>query len=255
MSLRVTDLTFAYDETPVLRGLSFEVESPGIVGLVGPNAAGKSTLLKIMAGQLQPRGEVAWDGTSLVDLAVQKRRETMSYMPQSALNDAEITVLEAVLLARLNRLGWSVSDEDVDRAMETLAKLDIAGLARRSLGALSGGQQQLVGIAQVLVKTPELLLMDEPTAGLDLQHRLEILERIRSLTRSRGMLSLLVLHDLNLAARFTDRIIVLDEGRVHGMGSPRDVLTESTLREVYGVEAEVNVGADDVPHIQLKEAI
>lgn len=254
MNLTVKDLTFSYRDEPVLRGVTFDVKRTGVVGVVGPNAAGKSTLMKALFGQIVPSGRILVDGQPLEEMNSAQRRDTISYMPQSRLDQVQITVLESILLARLNRLGWSIPDSELDRAMKTLETLGIENLARRPLGELSGGQQQMVGIAQVLVRNPRLLLMDEPTAGLDLNHRLAILEQVREMTHEREMISFLVLHDLNLAARFADQIMVLNDGEMYRMGSPSDVLTQKTLRDVYDVEASINRD-ESIPHIRLKQAL
>lgn len=245
--LRVEALSFAYADAPVLRGVSFGAPPAGVTALIGPNAAGKSTLFKCIAGLLAGRGKVEVDGRPLAAMDRAEVNRTVAYLPQENPTAAVLTVFEAVLLARQHAGSWRVADDDLTRVAAALEDLGIADLALRYLNELSGGQKQLVSIAQALVRAPRVLLMDEPTSSLDLQRQLEVLGLIRRIARERGVTVVVALHDLNLAARHADRVLVLDGGVLRAAGSPADVLTPATILDVYGVEARVDLDAEGVP--------
>ncbi|MCG3181756.1 MAG: putative siderophore transport system ATP-binding protein YusV [Phycisphaerae bacterium] len=255
MNLAARSLTFSYRPAePVLRGVDLEI-GPGVTALIGPNAAGKSTLLKCLAGLLHPGGCVLLDGQDLARMPRARRCERISFMPQQPLPPAALSVFETVLLGRLDRLGWRVDDADVAFVRGLLAELDISGLADRGVGELSGGQAQMVAIAQALAREPAVLLMDEPISNLDLQHAFQILQLIRELTARRGMTTAVVMHDLNMAARFADRLCVLSDGCVRIAGLPGEVLTERTIADVYRVRARVSADEQGRPHVTPLDAL
>ncbi len=169
-----------------------------VVAVIGPNAAGKSTLFKRMAGLLRGPGEVSLEGSG-------KGRRAFGYMPQDTSANAVLTVYESILLARKQGSGWRVDEDDLRLIDEVMAAIDITPIAFRSLGELSGGQRQLVGIAQALVREPDILLMDEPTSALDLHRQMEVLAFLRQAARQRGIIVFIALHDLNQAMRFADQ--------------------------------------------------
>lgn len=254
MSLYLEDVSFAYDSELVLNQINLQVDS-SITALVGPNAAGKSTLLRCVAGILKPQGRVVLDGQELSALGTRERAQLVGYLVQDGLGSMELTVLEAVLLGRFRTLSWRVSETDLDLALATLNDLGIAHLALRSVCELSGGQQRMVSIAQVLVQDPRVLLMDEPTANLDLRHQLEIAALLKEMTLRKGLVTTLVLHDLNFAVRVADTIVVLHEGRVFACGNPASVVTPEMLRAVYGVWARVHIDEEGIPVITLLDSV
>lgn len=251
MSIRVENFTFSYGSTPVLSGVSLQDARPGeLLGLVGPNAAGKSTLLKCMAGLLKPSGRIWLDGEEIDSAETRRKlRRQVTYLPQEYASTAAITVFEAVLVARQQSSSWIVGDDDITAVATILNELRLDHLALRYLSELSGGQRQMVAVAQSLAREPRVLLLDEPTSSLDLQRQLELLQLVRSLARERAMTVLIALHDLNLAARFVDRLVILHQGQSFADGPPADVLTEVMLWNVYGVEARVERDADGIPRI------
>jgi iron complex transport system ATP-binding protein len=254
--LRVESLSFAYGQTPVLRGVSFD-EPPvgGVTALIGPNAAGKSTLFKCLAGLLVGQGTVLLDGQELRALGRDEIRRRVAYLPQENPTAAVLTVFEAVLLARQQTSSWWVDDASLAATATALDDLGVEELATRYLNELSGGQKQLVSIAQALVRAPRVLLMDEPTSSLDLHRQLDVLGLIRRVARERGITALVALHDLNLAARHADHLLVLHGGRLYAAGTPAAVLSERTIREVYGVEARVEVDVDGRPVVTALRAV
>ena len=248
--LTVDDLDFSYGSTPILQGISISDAGPGqITAVIGPNAAGKTTLFKCLAGLLKPRGSIRLDGAELRDLGTADITRRVGYLPQEGPVNAVLTVFEALLLARKHTMSWRVSDEDLAVAGQVLRDLDIEPLSLRYLNELSGGQKQLVSIAQVLARDPQVLLLDEPTSNLDLQRQLEVLDLLRSVTAGRSMITLISLHDLNLAARFADHFVVMTAGKIYAAGDAATVLTPGMLRDVYQVNASVRVDADGIPQV------
>ncbi|MGD6851766.1 MAG: ABC transporter ATP-binding protein [Candidatus Bathyarchaeia archaeon] len=254
MKLEVKNLTFAYQSTPVLNGICMEAEQM-VTALIGPNAAGKSTLLKCMSGLLKSNNSKKQAGSILLDgrdTKVYTRDDflrAVSYLPQDAPCSSALTVFEAVLLGRMNSLGWKVSDEDLKLALDAMEKLGIEGLAKRSMGELSGGQKQMVSIAQSIIRKPAVLLMDEPTNSLDLQHQLELFELIKMITKENKMTTVVALHDLNLAARYADKIVLMNLGKIEATGKPESVITVDMIRNIYGVNARVMTDDEGIPQV------
>lgn len=236
MSLHAHGLGVRHGTRVALSGVALRVAAGEVVAVAGPNGSGKSSLLRALAGLLPHEGRV--------------EREPglgIGYMPQDSAARASLTVLEVVLLGRLGSLGLRVRAEDLEAAQQAMDELGIAGLAARRIDELSGGQRQMAMLAQVLAARPGILLLDEPVSALDPRHQLEVLGAVRRLTDSRGLATLVVLHDLNAAARHCDRLVVLDGGRVAAEGPPGDVLRASLLAEVFGIEAQLGTAADGRP--------
>lgn len=251
MSVRVDGFSFRYGSTSVLDGVSLAAARPGeLLGIVGPNAAGKSTFLKCVAGLQRASGQIWLDGEEITSSDQWRRlRRVVTYLPQEYASTAAITVFEAVLVARQQTASWVVGDDDVAAVAAILDDLRLEPIALRYLSELSGGQRQMVAVAQALAREPRVLLLDEPTSSLDLQRQLELLQLVQTLAAERSMTVLIALHDLNLAARFVDRLVILHQGKAYAEGSPSDVLTEMMLWQVYGIEARVERDADDLPRI------
>ncbi|MEM7024490.1 MAG: ABC transporter ATP-binding protein [Pseudomonadota bacterium] len=249
MSLSVRALSFSYGkQAPVLRDVRIEPITPGrLTALIGPNAAGKSTLFRCIAGILPcPQATVYLDDD---DLALSSRREwskQVCFVPQGFMTSAALTVFDLVLLARKHLSGWRVTSQDIDASETVLLKLGIGHLAETYVGDLSGGQQQMVSLSQALVREPALFLLDEPTSALDLRHQLEIMTVIRDVTSERGITTIVALHDLNLAARFADEMILMREGEIAATGPPKDILCSQELEDTYGVNLDVHTTSDDV---------
>ncbi len=254
--LAVQGLTFAYGAHAVLRGVTVPCLAPGTVtALLGPNAAGKTTLLKCMAGLLKGQGAVCLDGVDIGRYPLEQLTRRVAYLPQDTNVPGVLTVFESVLLARQPAVSWRVQDADLAAVWQVIVSLGLEPLAQSYLNELSGGQRQLVSIAHALVRQPRVLLLDEPTSSLDLQHQLEVLALVRSVAAETGASVVISLHDLNLAARHADRLLVLHGGRACAIGPPCEVLTPELLRTVYAVEAEVSLDSDGVPHVAARSAV
>lgn len=243
MSALVAEALHAgYGAREVIRGVDLTLERGGVVALVGPNGAGKSTLLRCFAGLLRPRaGRVLLDGVDLRTFDRPAIARRVAVVPQSFEVIFPFTVREVVGLGRTARLGplgvpTAADAAAVDRA---LVDLDLAALADRSVDAVSGGERQRTVLAMALAQEGDVLLLDEPTVHLDPAHQRATLELVRSLARSRGLVAVAVLHDLNLAATLCDRFVVLDRGAVVRDGRPADVLDAVTIGAVFGPGLDV----------------
>jgi iron complex transport system ATP-binding protein len=240
--LMIERLSAGYPRRPVIRELTLSpIEAGQVTALVGPNAAGKSTLLLALIGLVSATGAVRLGERDLLRLSIAERATLAAFMPQVLPQGVALTVLESVIAAcKASPLGeLATAGQDLRRrAVAVLDRLGIADLALESLDRLSGGQRQLAGLAQALVREPQLLLLDEPTSALDLRHQVDVMTLVRALA-SEGRTVIVVLHDLNLAMRWADRIVVLDRGAVHAVGSAEEALTPDVIAAVYGVEARV----------------
>ncbi|AMZ71136.1 MULTISPECIES: ABC transporter ATP-binding protein [Pseudomonas] len=250
VTIRLENLGARYGQRTVIHGVTTAAFVGGqVVAVVGPNAAGKSTLFKRMAGLIDGPGQVVLEGSK-------KGPPGISYMPQGLNASARLTVYESVLLARKQLTpGWVVHDDELKRVDDILAALGITELSFRNLGELSGGQQQLVSIAQTLVREPEILLMDEPTSALDMHRQVQVLGFMRALARKREVIVFIAIHDLNQALRFADQVLVVADGTAQGSGPSAEVITESMLRKVYKVEARIERCSRGQHHILIDDIV
>ena len=235
-------LRLGYGDRIVIPELDLVVPPGAVTAIVGANACGKSTLLRSMSRLLTPRaGQVVLDGTSVHRMPAKQLARTLGLLPQSPIAPDGITVSDLVGRGRHPHQGifsrWSAADDiAVAEALEATSTVD---LADRSVDELSGGQRQREWIAMALAQRTDLLLLDEPTTFLDVSHQVEVLDLLTDLNRTRGTTIVMVLHDLNLAARYADHLIAMGDGRIHAVGSPADVLSEATVRAVFGLDCRV----------------
>ncbi len=245
--LRLDDVRFAYRDRPVLDGVSFDVERGERFGLLGPTGSGKSTLVRILSGVLRPlAGRISVGGRPLAGYAPAELARRVAVVPQETALDFPFSVLEVVLMGRAPHLGGFgfEGDRDVAAAERAMARTGVGDLADRFFHELSGGEKQRVVIARALAQEPDLLLLDEPTTFLDIRHVVEIFELLSTLSQERGMTLVVVLHDLNLAALYLQRVAFLKRGRLHACGPPEQVMTYRTIRDVY--ETDVYVHRNDL---------
>jgi len=249
MKLKVKGVHFNYNGVSALDDVSIEIGDGEVVSLVGPNGSGKSTLLKCINKILKPkRGAILVEGENLSNIGLNEMAQLLGYVPQSANYLFPSTVFDAVLLGRRPYVHWSVSPRDKEVVSQILAATGLESMVLRYFNELSGGERQKVLIARALAQEPELLLLDEPTSNLDLRHQLEILDLITATVREKRISAIMAIHDLNLASRFSDKIIFLTEGRIYAAGEPAMVVTSENIKAVYGVEAVINNDSER-PHI------
>ncbi|MFI8086692.1 ABC transporter ATP-binding protein [Streptomyces sp. NPDC086080] len=240
--LSAENVTLAYDQRVIAEQLSVEIPDNSFTVIVGPNACGKSTLLRALSRMLRPsEGRVLLDGQVIQSMPAKKVARTLGLLPQSSIAPDGITVGDLVGRGRYPHQGllrqWSAEDERV--VQESMARTGIAELAERYVDELSGGQRQRVWIAMALAQQTPLLLLDEPTTYLDIQHQIDVLDLCADLHEEHGRTLVAVLHDLNHAARYATHLIALREGKVIAQGAPGDVVTAGLVEEVFGLRCQV----------------
>ena len=240
--LQAEGLALAYDRQRIIQDLDLQLPAGKISVIIGPNGCGKSTLLRALAGLLKPQtGQILLDGRALARFGARELAKRLGLLPQSSSAPAGISVADLVARGRFPHQGllrqWSA--EDAAAVSEALRLTDLTALAERPVAQLSGGQRQRVWLALVLAQQPQLLLLDEPTTYLDIAHPYDVLELCRRLNREAGRTLVLVLHDLNQAARYADHMVAMQQGRVVAAGPPAQVLQPALIRRVFGIDALV----------------
>ncbi len=257
-SLQISELHAGYPGKSVLSNLTLPpFESGQVTVLTGPNAAGKSTLLRAMAGLLKAQGSISYNGQELLGLSPRKRAGLVSFMPQSVPTDINLSVIEAVVSAlKASPLdAASTGNEHIhDRALSALERVGISHLALEPLNQLSGGQRQMASLTRTVVRDPKILLLDEPTSALDLKHQVKVMKLARSFAAD-GRVVIMVLHDLNLALRWADRVVVMDKGEVAGFGRPTEAITAAIIARVYGVRIRVEHCSTGLPNLIVDDEI
>ncbi len=240
--LTASSVSFAYRDRLVLDQVSLQIERGDLVGILGPNGSGKTTLLKTIAGALVPQaGEVRFEGRRLAEWARRDTARRLAYVPQETFAPFDFTVLDIVLMGRYPHLGTFALEGPADLAIAH-ASLEATGTAAfedRLFSTLSGGEKQRVVIASALAQEPELLLLDEPTASLDIGHQFDVHDLLLRLNGERGMTIVMSTHDLNFAASLCRSLVLLRDGRVLAQGPTESVLTSDAVRALYGVTADV----------------
>jgi len=245
-AIELRDVSVAYDGTTVLTGLSLRVGPGEWIGVIGPNGAGKTTLLRAVAGLVPHLGEVSLTGTSIASLSRRKLSQLVAYVPQRPTIPASLTVTDYVLMGRTPYISYFGMEGRRDRRVvaDVLDRLDLGPFADRALGSMSGGEVQRAVLGRALAQQAPLLLLDEPTAALDVGHQQQVLELIDELRTEHALTVASAVHDLTLAGQFADRLLLLSGGRAAAEGSARTVLTESAIREHYGASVRVLEGPD-----------
>ena len=240
--LSVKDLSFSWPSRVVLDKLNFSVQSNELISVLGVNGAGKTTLLKCINRILSPSsGSINLLSQNVQGMAIKDVAKHVAYVPQSVGTNFPMNVFDVVLLGRRPHLQWFVGEGDRDKVSECLEFLEIDEFAFRRYDQLSGGERQRVVLAKALAQEPKLFLLDEPTSDLDLKHQITTMEKIRSVINDPNQASsaIVAIHDIDIAAQFSDKIMLLHEGRIRAYGPPKEVLTTELIAEVFGVEAEV----------------
>lgn len=248
--LKLNDVTIQRGNLVVADKINLNFEQGKIYTLLGPNGAGKSSLLKTLFGEITHQGTIDFDGNKLTSNHLHSWRKKIGYMPQDTQVEASLNALEVILLGQLDSLNMYISDELLNEAVDIMDKLGISHLAHQDIMRLSGGQRQMVMFAQVLLRKPHILLLDEPVSALDMYHQINLLEYVNAYTRANNLITIMVLHDLSLAAQFSDNVILLSEGKIQAKGRACDVLECDIIRRLYNVNIEILYDGNGSPIIR-----
>lgn len=236
--LQVDALSFGYKKRTILTDISLTVHKGEMVSIAGPNGTGKTTLIKCLAGIQKPsRGTILINGKDAFGMHRRDHARCVGYVPQSSPSKFPITVFEAVLMGRRPYITWKPTQTDFEKTARVIESMNLKDIALRDFDKLSGGQKQKVLLARAISQETDVLLLDEPTSSLDLKHQLEVLEMISSLVKTNQVAAILAMHDLNLASRFSHRVVMMKEGQILCSGTPGEVMTPKNISTVYGVHA------------------
>lgn len=249
MKISAREIDFGYGKESILKEACLDVYAGELISIVGPNGTGKSTFIKCINRLLGIRnGEILLEQQSIKSMSQAQIAEKISYVPQSSNNIFSLSVFDMVLFGRQPHASFRTSKEDRLKVIKALSMLNIESLAMKDFNELSGGQQQKVVIARALAQETQIIVLDEPISNLDLRHQLEVMDILQNLVKEFGITVLMVMHDLNMAINYSDRIAVMDHGQVTAIGKPEEIMTKERIASVYGVEVEVLM-VDRKPHI------
>lgn len=250
VSIVTKDLSASYNgKTNVWSGINITVDRPGLVGILGPNGVGKSTFMYTINKILEPSGGHVYLGENdVADMDYKDIARVVAYVPQASNETFSMNVMDTVLMGRYPVSGFNTSDDDIKIAANCLDLLQMSDFAMRPFDELSAGQHQKVMIARGLAQEPDILMLDEPTANLDVYYQMYVMKILREIAHKNGIIVLIICHDLNVASRFCDRVMLFSEGHVHTDGTPEQVITEKNIQDVYGVRSEVR-NVDGRPYV------
>ena len=255
MQIQINGLQFSYTSTPILDGVNADLSGPKLISILGPNGVGKSTLIHCINKILTPKGGVVMmNGEDVKNITIKQMSKKVGYVPYSANDSFPLSVVDTVMMGRHPHSKLGSLDNDLRIVYDTLQMLGITHLAMRSFNELSAGQHQKVMLARGLAQEPEVLLLDEPTSNLDVRHQIEVTKLLKRLTQEKGILTFMISHDINIAAKYSDQIVMMHQGKIFATGTPEEVITEENLRAVYGVESKI-VDDEGSPHVILRDSI
>lgn len=251
VKIKIENMSFAYQKVSVLKNLDIKISAGQITAIIGPNGSGKSTLLKCINGILPvKKGKIFVDGKSIGSFTRRHLAAIMAYVPQQETQLFSGTVYETILMGRKPYIGWSQKPGDYEIINQVINDLDLNSISSEFLNELSGGQRQRVLIGRALAQQPEILLLDEPTANLDLKYQLEVMQLLKDLSH-KGITVILAIHDLNMAAKYCNELIMLENGKTFATGD-RSILDEENIKNLYDVEVKTLRYGDNNIIIPLK---
>lgn len=253
--IRVSNLDFAYGKKPILNAINLAIAPSTIVSLVGPNGSGKSTLLKCLCRILRSdESAVELDGRPLRSYSRKELARMIAYVPQQPALNLAISVIDAVKIGRSPHIGYRLKKTDEDIVFEVIEQLGLSQHAFTHLRELSGGERQRVLLARVVAQRAKILLLDEPTSALDLRNQLQTATLLREIQQKQDLTVIVAIHDLNLAARFSDSVVQLKQGHRYAHGSWAETMTAQSIREIYGVDAHLDE-VQDIPYMVSLKAV
>lgn len=252
--ISVDGLQFSYggkEGSTVLSNVSFRIDMPGLYSILGPNGVGKSTLIHCINRILDPTmGSVTIDGSDVSGISLKELAKVVGYVPYSANDSFPLTVTDTVMLGRHPHSRWNSLEEDLDIVYDSLRMVGMEDFAMRPFNELSAGQHQKVMLARGFAQRTRILLLDEPTSNLDVRHQLEVTKLLRDMAHEKGLIVLMISHDLNIAAKYSDWVLMLHGGRIYASGTPEEVINEENIRTVYDVDSKV-IHVNGKPHVIL----
>ena len=240
--LQAQDLTLGYKHQPVVKGFNASIRQGSVIGLIGPNGSGKTTLLRAFSGLIRPlHGKILLDGQALSEIPARRRAQMIGWVPQREKLAWPLTVKEVVSLGRAPYRGWllPLTENDQEVINQALSFTDLEELTDRSVEELSGGEFQRVLVARALAQEPRVLLLDEPNASLDIHYQIQVTDLVRELVAQRGITAVIAIHDLSVAARYCDSLILMHHGKKICSGDPQEVLAPEHMRKVFRVETRL----------------
>ena len=253
MLVQIEHLNFSYTDTPILKDINLEFSKPELVAILGPNGVGKSTLIHCMNRILKPSsGRVLINEKDVQTYNLKELAKIQGYVPCMSTDSFPMNVIDAVLLGRHPHSNWKSTKEDVEIAYDVMHSVGIDELAQRPFNKLSAGQHQKVMLARGLAQETSILLLDEPTANLDVRHQLEVTKMLRNFSHEKNILVIMICHDLNIAAKYADSIIMMKDGSIYASGTAEEVIKEENIRSVYDVDCRI-IEDQGRPHVILRE--
>ncbi len=248
--IEVRSLSFGYGKEQVLHDIDVTIEGSGLTCIIGPNGVGKSTLIKCMNGLLKPtEGQVYVNGRPVSDYSVKELSHLMGYVPAATQLSFPMSVIDSILIGRDSKSKWKLDPDDISAAYRALRTMRMDDMALRGCNELSAGQMQKVNLCRGLVRESEIFILDEPTSNLDIKHQIFVANFLQVLAKKAGIRVVMICHDLNIAARFADDVLILKEpGEVGAYGPPEEVITEDMISEVYSVRSRI-IEVDGRPHV------
>ena len=252
--ISIDDLEFSYSKDAlILHDITLDISNPQLISIIGPNGVGKSTLIHCINRILSPsKGTVMVDGMSVSEYNIKDLAKKIGYVPYTSTDTFPMSVVDTILMGRNPHRRWNSLKEDLRVAEEAMEMMDISHLAMRPFNELSAGQHQRVMLARGLAQEPEILLLDEPTANLDIRHQMDVIRLLKRLSVERGLVVVMISHDLNIASKYSDNVIMMSKGSIYAVGRPQDVITPENIKEVYDVDCEVIV-SEGRPFMIIKD--